>query len=59
MWIPIDDIDLYTNMRQGQLESISGGGLSTEQRRASIEEIKLEKKKKWYDYPLSIVRALF
>ena len=59
LWVKIDDIDLYTGMRQGQLEHISGEGVTSDERRASIQEIQMERKKKWYDYPLGIVRALF
>ena len=53
------DIDLYTGMRAGQMEHISGEGVSAEERRASIQEIQLERKKKWYQYPMGVVHALF
>jgi amino acid transporter len=39
MWIRIKDIDIYTGMRQGQREMISGEGVTEEQRRASIQEM--------------------
>jgi amino acid transporter len=46
MWVSIKDIDIYTGMRQGQRETISGPGVTDDQRRASIQEIQEEKKKK-------------
>jgi amino acid transporter len=39
MWIRIKDIDIYTGMRQGQREMISGPGVTEDQRRASIQEM--------------------
>jgi hypothetical protein len=46
-------------MREGQLLHISGEGVSEGERRASILEIKEEHKKKWYDYPKSVITTLF
>jgi amino acid transporter len=46
MWIRTKDIDIYTGMRQGQRETISGVGVTEDQRRASIQEIQDGKKKK-------------
>ncbi|KAH7074443.1 amino acid permease-domain-containing protein [Paraphoma chrysanthemicola] len=46
LWIRIKDIDIYTGMRVGQRETISGPGVPEEQRRASIQEMHDEKKKK-------------
>lgn len=46
LWIRTKDIDIYTGMRQGQREMISGEGASEERRRASIQEMNDEQKKK-------------
>jgi amino acid transporter len=46
LWIRTKDIDIYTGMRQGQREMISGEGVSEERRRASIQEMNDEQKKK-------------
>ncbi|KAF2836728.1 amino-acid permease [Patellaria atrata CBS 101060] len=59
LFIRHEDIDIYSGMREGQLELISGQRVSAEQRRASIEEIELSRKKKWYDYPKAVATALF
>lgn len=59
LWIRTKDIDIYTGMRQGQRDLISGEGVTGEQRRASIREIQNEQKKKGpKDYVMSILHAL-
>lgn len=59
LYVKIKDIDIYTGMREGQAEFISGRDVTDDQRHASIAEIKGEQKtgaKKW---ALSIVRSVF
>ena len=46
-------------MRDGQLTHISGFAVDESERRKSIAEIQAGRQKKWYDYPKSIVTALF
>lgn len=46
MYIAIKDIDIYTGMREGQMNMISGPDINEDQRRASIVEMQDEKKKK-------------
>jgi len=46
LYIKIKDIDIYTGMREGQIELISGAHLTPDQRRASVAEIQDEQKKK-------------
>lgn len=58
IWIPIKNIDIYTGMRDTQA-AISGSGIPDEQRRASIQEMEQEKKKKTpMDYVKATVRSL-
>ena len=45
LYVKIKDIDIYTGMREGQAEMISGRGLTEDERRASIAELKEEQKK--------------
>jgi yeast amino acid transporter len=60
LWIPIKDIDIYTGMREGQSELISGENVSPDQRRASILEMQEESKKKGaMDYAKAVVRSVF
>jgi len=60
LYVKIKDIDIYTGMREGQRELISGPGVSAEQRRASIQEIKEEEKKKGFmGYAKATVRSVF
>ncbi|RMZ83933.1 hypothetical protein DV737_g1493, partial [Chaetothyriales sp. CBS 132003] len=60
LYIKIKDIDIYTGMRQGQAEMISGQHVTPEQRRASILEIQEEQKKKGAkDWALATVRSVF
>jgi amino acid transporter len=60
LWIKIKDIDIYTGMRQNQRELISGPGVDENTRRASIQEIQDEKKKKGVkDYVMGAVHSVF
>ena len=60
LYVKIKDIDIYTGMREGQKEMISGVGVSEDQRRASVLEIANENKKKGAkDWGMSIVRSVF
>ncbi len=45
LYIKIKDIDIYTGMRDGQRQNISGMEVSEEQRRASLQEMEAEKRK--------------
>lgn len=45
MYVKIKDIDIWTGMREGQADFISGQNLTEEQRRESIAAIKEENKK--------------
>jgi amino acid transporter len=59
-YIPIKEIDIYSGMREGQRELISGQGVSDEQRRASIAEMQAEKGPKGpKGWAKSTVRFLF
>jgi len=46
LYIKIEDIDIYTGMREEQLEGVSGPGVSPDQRRQSIAELQEAQKKK-------------
>ena len=46
LYVKIKDIDIYTGMRQGQSELISGSHVTEDQRRESIIELQDEQKKK-------------
>ncbi|KAH7410506.1 amino acid permease/ SLC12A domain-containing protein [Phaeosphaeria sp. MPI-PUGE-AT-0046c] len=60
LWIPIKDIDIYTGMRHEQRATISGEGVTEHQRRASIEEMQGEKKKRGVkDYVMAGVNTVF
>jgi len=60
LWIRAKDIDIYTGMRQEQRDGISGAGVTEDQRRASIQEMRDEKKKKGAkDYIMAAVHTLF
>ncbi|OSS53116.1 hypothetical protein B5807_03057 [Epicoccum nigrum] len=60
LWIRTKDIDIYTGMRQNQRELISGPGVDENTRRASIQEIQDEKKKKGVkDYVMGAVHSVF
>lgn len=59
LWIATRDIDILTGMREGQAAMISGVGVSEEQRRASIIELKEENKKKGaMDWAKAAVRSV-
>lgn len=59
-FVAIKDIDIYTGMRDGQRASISGAGVTDEQRRASILEIKEETQRKGVKgHLMAAVRTLF
>ncbi|KAK5063028.1 hypothetical protein LTR84_005104 [Exophiala bonariae] len=59
-FVSIKDIDIYTGMREGQRASISGAGVSEEQRRASILEIQEENKKKGVKgHAMAALRSIF
>jgi yeast amino acid transporter len=45
LYVKIKDIDIYTGMREGQAELISGAQVTPEQRRESIIEMQDEQKK--------------
>ena len=46
LYVKIKDIDIYTGIRQGQIELISGTQLTPDQRKESIIEMQDEQKKK-------------
>jgi amino acid transporter len=46
LYVKIKDIDIYTGMREGQVELISGPQVTQEQRKESIVEMQDEQKKK-------------
>ena len=46
LYVKIKDIDIYTGMREGQIELISGPQVTLEQRKESIVEMQDEQKKK-------------
>ncbi|OAP57211.1 hypothetical protein AYL99_07949 [Fonsecaea erecta] len=60
LYVKIKDIDIYSGMREGQAELISGPGVSEQQRRESIAELQEEKKKKGVmDWVKAIVHSIF
>ncbi|KAL5114790.1 hypothetical protein ACEQ8H_007352 [Pleosporales sp. CAS-2024a] len=60
LWIATKDIDIYTGMREQQRETISGSGVTDDQRRASIQEMQSEKVKKGpKDYVMAAIRTVF
>lgn len=59
LYVKIRDIDIYTGMRQGQLQLISGEQLTEDQRRASIAEMQDEQKKGPAGYAKAFVRGIF
>jgi len=54
LYVKIKDIDIYTGMREGQMNLISGPHIAEDQRRASIAELQDEKRKKT---PMEWVKA--
>lgn len=60
LYVKIKDIDIYSGMREGQAEMISGRHVSEEQRQTSILEIAEENKKgSVKSWTTSIVRSIF
>jgi amino acid transporter len=59
LYVKIKDIDIYTGMREGQLELISGPGVPEDQRRASVAEIKDDKKRGPAGWAKAIVQSVF
>lgn len=60
LYVPIKNIDIYTGMREGQMNLISGPHIDAEQRRASVVEMQGEKPKKTpMQIGKSIVQAIF
>ncbi|KIW34151.1 uncharacterized protein PV07_00947 [Cladophialophora immunda] len=60
LYVKIKDIDIYTGMREGQVELISGPGVSDQQRRESIMELQEEQKKKGaLDWAKAAVHSVF
>lgn len=58
LWVAIKDIDIYTGMRDTQSE-VSGVGVPEEQRRASIQGMQEERRKKGpKDYVMAVIRSL-
>ena len=58
LFIKIKDIDIYTGMRDTQ-SMISGVGVPEEQRRASIQEMQDEKRKRGpKDYIMAVIRSV-
>lgn len=45
-YVKVKDIDIYTGMREGQIELLSGEHLTPDQRKQSIVEMQDEQKKK-------------
>jgi amino acid transporter len=60
LYVKIKDIDIYSGIREGQLELISGSQLTPDQRRESIIEIQEEQKKKGaMGWGMAVVRSVF
>ena len=60
LYVKIADIDIYTGMREGQADMISGRGVTDEKRRESIIAIKEDNKKQGpMDYIKATVRSVF
>lgn len=58
LFIRTKDIDIYTGMRESQ-SMISGAGVSEEQRRASVQEMQDERKKRGpKDYIIAGIRNI-
>jgi amino acid transporter len=59
-YVKIKDIDIYTGMREGQIELISGAQVTPEQRRESIIEMQEELKKKGaVGWTKAVVQSVF
>jgi len=60
LYVKIKDIDIYTGMREGQLNMISGPDVNEEQRRQSVIEMQDEQRKKGAGgWAKSIVQSVF
>jgi amino acid transporter len=60
LYVKIKDIDIYTGMREGQVDLISGPQVTPEQRRESIIEMQDEQKKKGaVGWTKAVVRSVF
>jgi amino acid transporter len=59
LYVPIKDIDIYSGMREGQMEEISGSQVAEDQRRQSIAGMQQERQKKTpMDWTKSIIHAV-
>ncbi|KAF2210766.1 hypothetical protein CERZMDRAFT_69341 [Cercospora zeae-maydis SCOH1-5] len=60
MWVALKDIDIYTGMREEQKNFISGVDVSDADRRASIQEMRSDEKKKkgFMDYAKAGARTI-
>ena len=60
LYVKIKDIDIYSGMRQGQSDLISGAHVTPDQRRESIAEIQGEQKKQGaVGWGKALVRSVF
>lgn len=60
LYIRTKDIEIYEGMREGQLERISGSGVSPDQRRESIAQIQADNQKKGVlGWANAVVRSVF
>jgi len=60
LYVKISDIDIYTGMREGQLENISGPHIPEDQRRASIAELQHDTVKRGpMGWAKAIVQSVF
>lgn len=60
LYVPVDKINIYDGMREGQVELISGSHLTDEQRKQSIIEIKEDNTKHGVaGYGKAILRSVF
>lgn len=60
LYVKIKDIDIYTGMREGQVDMISGAHVTGDERRASIMEMQDEQKKKGAKgYALAAFHSVF
>jgi len=60
LYIKIKDIDIYTGLREEQLNEVSGRDVTPEQRRASIQQMQEETKKKGVTgWTAAAIRSVF
>ena len=60
LYVKIRDIDVYSGMREGQLENISGPQISEDQRRASVMEINDDRRKRGVGgWAKAVVQSVF